>query len=78
MKAIIWTKYGALDVLLLKEVDKPAPKDYEVLIKIAATTVFAGDCEMRSFDFPISFWLPLRLMFGLRKPRIKIPGQSQS
>jgi len=75
MKAIIWTNYGSPDVLELREVDKPVPKDNEVLIKIAAATVFAGDCEMRGFDFPISFWLPLRLMFGLRKPRVKIMGQ---
>lgn len=75
MKAIIWPKYGSPDVLELKEVEKPTPGDKEVLIKIAAATVFAGDCEMRSFDFPISFWLPLRLMFGLRKPRVKILGQ---
>ncbi len=75
MKAIIWPKYGSPDVLELKEVEKPTPKDNEVLIKIVAATVFAGDCEMRSFDFPISFWLPLRILFGLRKPRIKILGQ---
>jgi 2-desacetyl-2-hydroxyethyl bacteriochlorophyllide A dehydrogenase len=75
MRAIIWPKYGSPDVLELKEVEKPAPGDNEVLIKIVAATVFAGDCEMRRFDFPVSFWLPLRLMFGLRKPRIKILGQ---
>ncbi len=75
MKAIIWPKYGSPDVLELREIEKPTPKDKEVLIRIVAATVFAGDCEMRSFDFPISFWLPLRLLFGLRKPRIKILGQ---
>jgi 2-desacetyl-2-hydroxyethyl bacteriochlorophyllide A dehydrogenase len=75
MKAIVWTRYGSPDVLELKEIEKPIPKDNEVLIRIGATTVFAGDCEMRRFDFPISFWLPLRIMFGLRKPRIKIMGQ---
>lgn len=75
MRAIIWPKYGSPDVLELRDVEKPTPKDNEVLIKIVAATVFAGDCEMRGFDFPISFWLPLRLMFGLRKPRIKILGQ---
>jgi len=75
MRAIIWPKYGSPDVLQLAEVQKPIPKDNEVLIKIVAATVFAGDCEMRGFDFPISFWIPLRLMFGLWKPRVKILGQ---
>ena len=75
MRAVIWTKYGPPDVLQLREVEKPRPKDDELLIRIIATTVFAGDCEMRRFDFPLSFWLPLRLMFGLVKPRVKIPGQ---
>jgi 2-desacetyl-2-hydroxyethyl bacteriochlorophyllide A dehydrogenase len=77
MRAIIWQKYGPPDVLQLKEIETPIPKENEMLVKIIAATVFAGDCEMRGFNFPISFWLPLRLMFGLRKPKtkIKIPGQ---
>ena len=75
MKAVIWTRYGPPDVLQLREIEKPTPRDNEVLIRIVATSVFAGDCEMRRFDFPISFWLPLRLMFGLVKPRVKILGQ---
>ncbi|MFC1970103.1 NAD(P)-dependent alcohol dehydrogenase [Chloroflexota bacterium] len=74
MKAIVCTKYGPPDVLQLKEVEKPTPKDNEVLIRIYATTVTAGDCELRRFDLAPLVWLPVRIIFGLRKPR-KILGQ---
>ena len=59
MKAIVWTKYGSSDRLQLKEVEKPTPKDNEVLIKVHATTVTAADCEMRAFKGFTAFWLPL-------------------
>jgi NADPH:quinone reductase-like Zn-dependent oxidoreductase len=75
MKAIVCTKYGPPEVLQLKEVKKPTPKDNEVLIRIYAATVTAGDCEARAFKFPILFWFPLRIMFGLIRPRIRILGQ---
>ena len=74
MKAIVCTKYGPPEVLQLKEVEKPVPKDNEVLIKVHATTVAIGDCRIRSFTFAPWFWLPGRIMYGLRKPRKKIPG----
>lgn len=76
MKAIIWTKYGSPDVLQLQEVEKPSPKDNEVLIKIHATTVTAGDCEARSLKFPLYLSLPMRLYIGIIKPtRRLILGQ---
>ena len=75
MKAIIWTKYGPPDVLQLREIEKPAPKDDEVLIRIYATTVTAGDCELRSLQLPLYFSLPMRMWLGFRKPRgTTIPG----
>jgi NADPH:quinone reductase-like Zn-dependent oxidoreductase len=75
MKAVVWTKYGPPEVLVLKEVPKPVPKDNEVLIKVHAATVTAGDCEIRRFEIPIEYWLFARIMFGLRKPkRVNIPG----
>jgi NADPH:quinone reductase-like Zn-dependent oxidoreductase len=76
MKAVIWTKYGPADALQLKEVEKPVPKADEVLIKIHATTVTAGDCEMRSLNLPFFLAVPMRAYIGLRKPnRITILGQ---
>jgi len=69
MKAIVWTEYGPPDVLQLKEVEKPTPKDNEVLIRICATTVTAGDCEQRSLKLPIWYALPMRAYAGLKRPR---------
>jgi NADPH:quinone reductase-like Zn-dependent oxidoreductase len=69
MKAAVWTKYGPPDVLELRELEKPAPKDNEVLIRIHATIVTAGDCEMRNLKFPIYLSLPMRLWRGFLKPK---------
>ncbi len=75
MKAIVWTEYGPPDVLQLKEVEKPTPKEDEVLIRIYATTVTAGDCEQRSLKLPIWYRLPMRAYVGLKRPtRITILG----
>jgi NADPH:quinone reductase-like Zn-dependent oxidoreductase len=75
VKAVVWTRYGPPEVLELREVPKPAPKADEVLIKIRATTVTAGDCEMRSLRLPIYLSLPLRIWLGFRRPREgTIPG----
>jgi NADPH:quinone reductase-like Zn-dependent oxidoreductase len=75
MKAIVWTKYGPPEVLQLKEVEKPTPKDNEVLVRIYATTVTAGDCEQRSLKLPIWYALPMRAYVCLKRPkRITILG----
>lgn len=69
VKAMVMTGYGSPDVLQLREVERPVPKDDEVLIRIHATTVTAGDCEIRRFDIPLLFWLPLRIKLGIIRPR---------
>jgi NADPH:quinone reductase-like Zn-dependent oxidoreductase len=76
MKAILHTKFGPPDELQLKEVEKPVPKNNEVLIKIHATTVTTSDCNVRNFTFVTKvFQLPARLFFfGVFRPRINILG----
>lgn len=76
MKAVVWTKYGSPNGLQLQEVEKPTPKDNQILVKIQATTVTAGDCEMRRLQLPLMLSLPMRLYVGFLKPkRIPVLGQ---
>ena len=75
MRAIACTGYGPPDVLELRDVPKPVPKDNEVLVRIRATTVSAADCELRRFDFAPWIWVPIRLAFGIRRPRQPVLGQ---
>jgi NADPH:quinone reductase-like Zn-dependent oxidoreductase len=82
MKAIVFTEYGSPDVLKLEEVEKPTPKDDEILIRVHATSVNFGDLiarnfkavSPREFNMPFLFWLLAKISFGLRKPKITILG----
>jgi NADPH:quinone reductase-like Zn-dependent oxidoreductase len=74
MKAIVCTKYGPPEVLQLREVERPSPKNDEVCIKIHATAVTASDIYIRGSLVPIQVWIPMRLMLGLTKPRKSIIG----
>jgi NADPH:quinone reductase-like Zn-dependent oxidoreductase len=82
MKAIVFTEYGPPEVLQLKEIEKPTPKDNEVLVKIYATPVNFGDITVRNFrkitprkfSMPLLFWLPSRIILGVRKPKRTILG----
>ena len=74
MKAVICTKYGPPDVLQLSEVDKPVPKENEILVEIKASAVTASDIFIRSSNIPLRMRIPMRLMLGIFKPRKKIIG----
>jgi NADPH:quinone reductase-like Zn-dependent oxidoreductase len=68
MRRVAWTKYGPPEVLELTEVDTPRPKDNEILIRIQATTVTAGDCEQRELRLPFLFKFVMRAYVGIRRP----------
>jgi NADPH:quinone reductase-like Zn-dependent oxidoreductase len=74
MKAVVYERYGPPDVLEMREIPKPMPKDNEVLIRIHATTVSSGDWRARSLAMPAGFGYLGRLVFGLFRPRQPILG----
>jgi NADPH:quinone reductase-like Zn-dependent oxidoreductase len=74
MKAIVYKRYGSPDVLQLKEIEKPIPKENEILVKVKATTVTVADIRSRSFTVPPAFWLPARITLGFKQPKKEILG----
>ncbi|CQR56599.1 NAD(P)-dependent alcohol dehydrogenase [Paenibacillus riograndensis] len=74
MKAMVCSKYGSPENLHLIEMEKPVPKRKDLLIKVHASTVTAGDIRVRTFKSPVLLWLPMRLVLGLSKPRKPVLG----
>jgi len=82
MRAIVYDDYGPPEVLHLQEMEKPVPKDNEILIKVCATSVNYGDLlarkfnkiSPREFNMPFLFWLLARIGFGIKRPKNKILG----
>jgi len=82
MKAIVITKYGPPEVLRLEEVEKPVPRDNEILVRIHAASVNYGDIlarnfreiSPRKFNMPLLLWVIAKLLFGVRKPKTTILG----
>lgn len=86
MKAIVYKKYGSPDVLKIQEIEKPLPKENEVIVKVHATSVNYGDLMARNFknispkefNMPLLFWILARFSFGFSKPKKKVLGNSFS
>jgi len=75
MKAVLHTKYGPPDELQLGTIEKPVPKENEILVKIHAASVTTTDCNLRNFTFvPKMFMLPAKMMFGAKIPKIRVLG----
>lgn len=82
MKAIVYSEYGAPEVLRLAEVETPMPRDNEIRVRVRATSVTVGDLwarnfkaiSPREFSMPFPLWIPSRMFFGISKPRISILG----
>ena len=78
MKAVIFTKSGPPEVLQIKKIENPIPKDDEILVKVHATAVTSGDLNLRRFKSQFLFWLLMRIMYGLKKPKRLILGSALS
>ncbi len=74
MKAAIQTAYGGPNVVVVRDIPKPAPKENEVLVRVVTTTVTSGDARLRAFRVPAAFWLPARLFLGISRPRKTVLG----
>jgi len=78
MKAVVCNRYGGPEELQLTRIAKPIPMDNELLVRVYATTVTAGDTRMRSFNVPRAHWIFARFYLGLFKPKRNIFGMELS
>jgi len=74
MKAVTCRRYGSPEVLRIEEVEKPQQRANEVLVQVVATSVTSGDTRMRAFRGAGVLWLPMRVVFGVLRPKNPIPG----
>lgn len=74
MKAAYYESYGSPDVVEIRDIPTPEPKDGEVLVKVEVTLVTSGDARMRAFDIPALFRIPGRFMLGWPKPKNPVLG----
>lgn len=78
MKAVTCRRYGSPEILRVEDVQKPTPKADEVLVAVHSTSVTSGDARMRAFKGAGIFWLPMRLIFGVFRPRNPLTGMEFS
>lgn len=81
MKAVVFTQYGSPDVLQVKQVEKPTPKENEIRVRVYASSVGYGDTMVRNFrgsrrvfNMPVALWAMALLTLGVNKPKRQILG----
>lgn len=75
MRAVVYTEYGAAEVLRCSDVERPVPKEDEILVRVRAVEITKADTELRSFKFPVKWFAPLlRLVWGVKRPRRQVLG----
>jgi NADPH:quinone reductase-like Zn-dependent oxidoreductase len=75
MRAVVWTTYGPPEGLEIRLIPRPSPRPNELLIRVRATSICAGDCELRALRFSVGLRILMRLIMGVRKPRERVLGQ---
>ena len=74
MRAAVAERYGSPEVVEVREIPKPAPEDGEILIRVHATTISAGDVRLRAFRVPAVYWIPFRIEKGIFRPKNPVLG----